>query len=67
MYLPKRFQLYFGRRLIYHLSDTSAMIQNIIKEHNNSNNQLTSADVRKILKNNVTIIYKNNNKNDYKT
>ena len=45
----------------YHLSENSAIKQHLIIKHNNSTNQLTSSDVRKILTDNTIIIYKNNN------
>ena len=47
--------------LTYHLSENS-VIKHLIIKHNNSTNQLTSSDVRKILKDDTIIIYKNNNK-----
>ena len=41
--------------------------KHLIIKHNNSTNQLTSFPVRKIFTDNTIIIYKNNNKNDYKS
>ena len=46
--------------LSYHLSENSTIKQHLIIKHNNSTNQLTSSDVRKIPKDNTIIIYKNN-------
>ena len=51
----------------YHFSEKSVIKQHLIIKHNNSTNQLTSSDVRKILTDNTMIIYKNNNKNGYKS
>ena len=48
-------------RLTYHLSENST-IKHLIIKYNNSTNQLTSSDVRKIFTDNTIIIYKNNNK-----
>ena len=48
--------------LIYHLSKNSAIKQHLIIKHNNSTNQLTSSDVRKILTDNTRVMYKNNYK-----
>ena len=47
-------------RLTYHLSENSAIKHLIIKH--NSTNQLISSYIRKILIDNIIIIYKNNNK-----
>ena len=55
-----------SRHLTYHLSENSA-IKHLIIKHNNSINQLTYSNVRNILTDNIIIIYKNNNKNDYKS
>ena len=48
--------------LTYHLSENSAIKQHLMIRYNNSTNQLTSSNVRKILTDNIIIIYKNNNK-----
>ena len=53
--------------LSYHLSENSTIKQHLIIKQNNSTNQLTSSDVRKILTDDTIIIYKNNNKKDYKS
>ena len=55
-----------SRWLTYHLSENSVMKQHLIIKHYNSTNQLTSSDIRKILTDNTTIIYKTIKKNDYK-
>ena len=44
------------------LTENSAIKRHLIIKHDNSTNQLTSSDVRKILTDNTIIIYKNNNK-----
>ena len=67
--IPKnKFNTYIGHttttlfcRLTYHLSDTSAIKQQIITKHN-SPDLNTSSNIRKILTKNTTILYKNNNK-----
>ena len=46
--------------LTYHLSENSAIKQDLIIEHNNSTHQFMSSVVRKILTDNTIIIYKNN-------
>ena len=51
-----------SRRLTYHLSENSAIKQHLIIKHNNTTNQLTLSDGRKVLTDNTIIIYKNNNK-----
>ena len=51
-----------SRRFSDHLWENSAIKQNLIIKRNNSTNQLTSSDVRKILTDNTIIIYKNNYK-----
>ena len=51
-----------SHRLTYHLSENSTIKQHLIIKHNNSTNQLTSSNVRKILTNNTMIIYKINKK-----
>ena len=51
-----------SHRLTYHLSENSSIKQHLIIKHNNSTNQLTSSEVRKIPKDNTIIIYKSNNK-----
>ena len=53
-------------RLTYHLSENSARKSYLIIKYNNSKVQLTSSDIRKILTENLIILYKNNNKNGYK-
>ena len=45
-----------------YISENSAIKQHLIIKHNNSTNQLTYSDVRKILTDNKIIIYKNINK-----
>ena len=51
-----------SRCLTYYLSENSITKQHLIIKCNNSTNQLTSFDVKKILTGNTIIIYKNNNK-----
>ena len=72
--VPPEKQKYIGytttmlsHHLTYHLSENRAMKRHLIIKHNNNTNQLTSSDVRNILTDNTIIIYKNNNKNDYKS
>ena len=62
--LAKKKNIYIGytttklsRRLIYHLSENSVIKQHLIMQRNNSTDQITSSDVRKIPTNN------NNNNN----
>ena len=57
-----------SRRLTYHLSENSSIKQHLIIKHDNSTNQLTTSDVRKILTDNIMITYnKKTIKNDYKS
>ena len=49
------------RRFTYPLSENSTIKRHLIIKPNNNTEQLTPCDVRKILINNVIIIYKNNN------
>ena len=51
-----------SHRLTYQLAENSAIKQHLIIKYNNSTNQLTFSDVRKILADNTMIMYKNNNK-----
>ena len=67
--LKNKNNFYIGRttttsscRLTYHLSENSAIKQYLIIKYNNINSQLTSSNIRKILTDNIIIIYKNNNK-----
>ena len=54
---PSAFDHTFGRHcLTYHLSENNA-IKHLIIKHNNSTNQITSSDLRKILTDNTIIIY----------
>ena len=55
-----------SRRLIYHLSENS-IIKYLIIRHNNCTNQFTSSYVRNIFTDNTIIIYKYDNKKDYKS
>ena len=49
--------------LNYYLFENSTIKQHLTIKHNNSTNQLSSSDVKKILiQDNTIIIYKNNNK-----
>ena len=45
-----------------HLSENTEIKQHLIIKHNNSTNQVTSSNVRKILTDITIIIYKNNKK-----
>ena len=49
-------------RLTYHLTDISAIKQHIMTKHNKDTDKLKSPNLRKILINNIKIIYKNNYK-----
>ena len=50
----------FFHRLTHHLSDISAIKQDIMTNHNKDSDKFKFPDIRKILINHTKIIYKNN-------